>query len=287
MMTLRATRGIAAGEEITASYKLIDYASDTLRESFDQWGFESDCFICIVEQADPNCVAVRRANVHLAREFVRSIYNPFNNTPTNAQVDEAKKLLSDIDKAYNLPCFGPGVPRLGLLAIGLWLMRAYDAREEYNRASLPAGHAAYMFITDILQVITMGTQVLGALGYVVKWGQGELSIAREHCIFHPVTPGLAAFLAKAYRATRISSSRVRWRVLPGNCQRSCLAARRCLMRRRLRRRWRGLGLRYSMLVWNEGRCVEGFGDFGTRFRGRIIVSRPQRECVRPKICTAN
>lgn len=43
---------------------------------------------------------------------------------TKATVTNARRLFEKIEKAYNVPAFQDGEPRLGLVTLGNWLMAA-------------------------------------------------------------------------------------------------------------------------------------------------------------------
>ncbi|KAK4242837.1 hypothetical protein C8A03DRAFT_39789 [Achaetomium macrosporum] len=125
LMILRATRAIAAGEEIFHSY---DESSDyeaRQRALMHTWGFECDCALCVVEKAeDP---AVRKKRRELAEEadaFVQS--QPWANANRRVIV-RAQRLARAIDETYDGEKY-KGLPRLATKRIQEWLAHAAPRR---------------------------------------------------------------------------------------------------------------------------------------------------------------
>ncbi|KAK3305708.1 uncharacterized protein B0T15DRAFT_206699 [Chaetomium strumarium] len=125
LMVLRATRAIAAGEEIFHSY---DESSDyeaRQRALMHTWGFECECPLCVVEKAeDP---AVRKKRRELAAEadaFVQK--EPWANANRRIIV-RAQRLARAIEETYDGEKY-KGLPRLATKSIQEWLAHATARR---------------------------------------------------------------------------------------------------------------------------------------------------------------
>ncbi|KAF4457214.1 N-lysine methyltransferase SMYD2 [Fusarium austroafricanum] len=121
LIILRATRRIAAGEEITHSY---DESSDyearkaTIKKT---WDFECHCKLCLVEKAESEDIRRKRREAEeKAMQFAES------NGPDGASrivVRRGKMLRQTINETYNEKKY-KGLPRRGLSAIDEWLRLA-------------------------------------------------------------------------------------------------------------------------------------------------------------------
>jgi tetratricopeptide (TPR) repeat protein len=124
LMVLRATRDIAAGEEIVHSYdESGDY--DARRETLQAtWGFGCDCALCVAEKGDD--VAVREKRRKLMAEadaFVESVSWPAK----RLAILKAQRLAKEIDGTYEGEKF-KGLPRLASRGIRQWLVKATSGR---------------------------------------------------------------------------------------------------------------------------------------------------------------
>ncbi|KAM0239589.1 hypothetical protein ACHAP5_008237 [Fusarium lateritium] len=121
LVIFRATRRIAAGEEITHSY---DESSDyEARKAAIQrsWDFECRCQLCVVEEAESGHLRRRRTLAEAkANEFAE------NNNPVEASrmvVRRAKMLRQALNETYDVKRY-KGLPRRGLSIIDEWLLVA-------------------------------------------------------------------------------------------------------------------------------------------------------------------
>ncbi|KAM0321050.1 hypothetical protein ACHAPQ_009752 [Fusarium lateritium] len=121
LVIFRATRGIAAGEEITHSYdESIDYQARkaAIRRT---WDFECRCQLCVVEEAESEDLRRRRRQAEAkTNEFVE------NNNPVGASgmvVRRAKMFRQALNETYDVKRY-KGLPRRGLWMIDEWLRKA-------------------------------------------------------------------------------------------------------------------------------------------------------------------
>ncbi|KAI6758424.1 hypothetical protein HG530_010664 [Fusarium avenaceum] len=121
LVIFRATRRIAAGEEITHSYdesSSYEVRKAAIRRS---WNFECRCQLCVVEEAESKDAGRRRAQVEAkVNEFAKS------NNPVGASgivVRRAKMLRQALNETYDVKRW-KGLPRRGLSTIDEWLRAA-------------------------------------------------------------------------------------------------------------------------------------------------------------------
>ncbi|KUJ15993.1 SET domain-containing protein, partial [Mollisia scopiformis] len=124
-MVLRATRAIAAGEEITHSYDSSSDYDARSAELMKTWGFTCDCALCTAEKNDSPAVRKKR----------RELENDANllverNAPVGAKtlsIVKARRLVKLINDTYDVERY-KGLPRLALSRIQKWLNEASNNR---------------------------------------------------------------------------------------------------------------------------------------------------------------
>ncbi|CAM1508826.1 Fc.00g025650.m01.CDS01 [Cosmosporella sp. VM-42] len=121
LMILRATRKIAAGEEITQGYdESIDY-DERIRALKRTWGFRCGCALCHAEEADGPVVRKQRRELgEKANMFVQKESAPYAKKIT---ISKAKRLRKSLRSTYSEERY-KGLPRRALLGIEEWLRAA-------------------------------------------------------------------------------------------------------------------------------------------------------------------
>ncbi|KAI1805373.1 SET domain-containing protein [Daldinia bambusicola] len=125
LMAVRATRAIAAGEEIFHSY---DESSDydarqaALRTT---WGFECSCALCGAEQTDSP--AARKKRRDLADDADQLVATEHYLDGKRLTVSKAKRLSKAIEDTYDETKY-KGLPRLATRRIQEWLALANQKR---------------------------------------------------------------------------------------------------------------------------------------------------------------
>lgn len=118
LVIFRATRRIAAGEEITHSYdesSSYEARKAAIRRS---WNFECRCQLCVVEKAESEDIRRKRVQASAkVNEFAKG------NNPVGASgivVRRAKMLRQALNETYDVKRW-KGLPRRGLSTIDEWL----------------------------------------------------------------------------------------------------------------------------------------------------------------------
>ncbi|KAI2623227.1 hypothetical protein GGR54DRAFT_597149 [Hypoxylon sp. NC1633] len=125
LMVLRATRPVAAGEELFHSYnESSDYdARQTALTT--TWGFNCDCALCAAEKADD--AAKREKRRKLASEAETFVERePWTNVK-RLTISKAKQLARSIEDTYDAERY-KGLPRLASRRIQEWLALATPRR---------------------------------------------------------------------------------------------------------------------------------------------------------------
>lgn len=131
MMIVRASRDIPKDAEIFLPYRLADEfdvssSHDMLQK---QWGFDCKCAICVSHLNAAGKPSKRVQVLREVKKFTEATVLSSTRFATAAEIKEAESLLKKVEQAYDFPTlFTKGVPRLGYLPIGLWLIRAYATR---------------------------------------------------------------------------------------------------------------------------------------------------------------
>lgn len=188
MMIVRATRDIAAGEEILTSYQPAMMAFPARMEKFNFWGFRCDCPICQLERQLPASAFAGRERIEKeAKAFIAT--NP--RTQANlgqsvgaAKTAQAKEILRRLEETYKKSVY-EGFPRLGCVPIDLWLVQA----------SLSAVQAGLSPAMDIAATI----RLIQDLGYKVKVKASEVSIDRTNGVVCPQVVHAAMYAKVAWR----------------------------------------------------------------------------------------
>ena len=131
MMVVRALKDLRAGEEIFMGYtnpaRLLGERQKRLRAGYD---FDCDCVLCRAEVKVHKTIMEKRARLY--KEVVMFLSanvltndNVWNVTP--AKKAKAKKLLEEMRRTYPQALF-ENLPRLGCVAIGLWVSKSAPAR---------------------------------------------------------------------------------------------------------------------------------------------------------------
>jgi hypothetical protein len=119
LMLLRATRSIAAGEEILHAYDLSsDY--DTRMESLMRtWGFSCDCKLCVADKADSEEVRSKRKK--LEREADALIEK--GEGSSRLAVVKARRLVREIEGTFDEERY-KGLPRMAVARVQKWISEA-------------------------------------------------------------------------------------------------------------------------------------------------------------------
>lgn len=121
LMIIRATRRIAAGEEVTHGYdESSDYDIRTaaLKRT---WGFKCRCALCAAEEADGS--TVRKKRRELEDEAKAFIQKQKESGVRSGSVSKAKRLRQALNDTYNNGRY-KGLPRRALLEIDQWVQAA-------------------------------------------------------------------------------------------------------------------------------------------------------------------
>lgn len=125
LLVARASRPIAAGEEIFISYDLSSDYNARQKALKLTWGFECDCALCAVEKTDNPDVRKKRAQLAAeADEFVRSV--PWAGAK-RLSIVKAQRLAKSIDDTYDDRRY-KDLPRLAGREIWQWLAQASQRR---------------------------------------------------------------------------------------------------------------------------------------------------------------
>lgn len=118
-MLLRATRSIAAGEEILHAYDLSsDY--DTRMESLMRtWGFSCDCKLCVADKADSEEVRSKRRE--LEREADALIEK--GEGSSRLAVVKARRLVREIEGTFDEERY-KGLPKMAVARVQKWISEA-------------------------------------------------------------------------------------------------------------------------------------------------------------------
>ena len=121
LMVFRATRDIAAGEEITHCYSEAIDLKDRAANLRTTWGFECDCKLCKAEKKDGATVRGKRmelmgqAEALMARDDVR--------IAKRVTVGRLESVMKELDATYNEQRY-QGIPRYGVERIQEWIGQA-------------------------------------------------------------------------------------------------------------------------------------------------------------------
>lgn len=161
MTIVRATRDIAADEEILAPYVVADADNAVTQQQYEKvWGFTCKCRICTLEPTTPEPQQKeRQAAIAEARVFFES-NSPAS--PTKASITQAEQLFQKIEKTYDPQSFKDS-PRLGLVDLGTWLCRAYQSTDAPKN------------------LLAAAEGVLRNLGFIVEIDGENVIVKREAC----------------------------------------------------------------------------------------------------------
>jgi hypothetical protein len=128
LMSIHATRDIAAGEEITMRYPLpeadIDKRRDLLKMA---WRFTCNCALCSAEASGTTAQRARLKALLATLETFLADNKLIQRQLANKILVKAEILYIDLTSAYN--SFMPAdMPRLGLINLALWLSQAYTIK---------------------------------------------------------------------------------------------------------------------------------------------------------------
>ncbi|PMD34169.1 SET domain-containing protein [Hyaloscypha variabilis F] len=118
LMVLRATRPIAAGEEITHAYDLSSDYDARMETLMRTWGFRCDCKFCVAEKKDS--AAVRKRRRDLEREASALVEK---GETGRLAVVKAKRLAREIEGTFDEERYS-GLPRMALMRIQKWIVEA-------------------------------------------------------------------------------------------------------------------------------------------------------------------
>ncbi|KAM0700092.1 hypothetical protein Q7P36_000304 [Cladosporium allicinum] len=118
LMVFRATRDIAAGEEITHCYSEAIDLKDRAANLKTTWGFECDCRLCKAEKKDGAALRTKRmelmgqAEALMARDDVR--------IAKRVTVGRLETVMKELDATYNEQRY-QGIPRYAVERIQEWI----------------------------------------------------------------------------------------------------------------------------------------------------------------------
>jgi tetratricopeptide (TPR) repeat protein len=118
LMVFRATRDIAAGEEITHCYSEAIDLKDRAANLKTTWGFECDCKLCKAEKKDGAALRTKRmelmgqAEALMARDDVR--------IAKRVTVGRLETVMKELDATYNEQRY-QGIPRYAVERIQEWI----------------------------------------------------------------------------------------------------------------------------------------------------------------------
>lgn len=186
MMIVRATRDIAAGEEILTSYQPAAMVFPERREKFKLWGFKCDCPLCLIERQLPASAFTDRGRVEKeAKAFIAA--NPrwhANGTQpvSAATLTEAKDILRRLEATYDKY---DTLPRMGCVDIDFWLMQA--------------GIAAFAAELSPMLDLASASRMMRDLGYKVNVRGSGASIDRANGVVCPEAGAAAMYNKFAWR----------------------------------------------------------------------------------------
>lgn len=125
LMIIRATKDIAKGTEITMPYRVADADHNDTRKALQHgWKFKCDCNLCAVEvRTGGSQQSKRRQLVKEVEAFLTNNRQSATVRPSKADIAKAQKLYTQLETTYDKTLFN-GMPRLGLIDLGLWLVSA-------------------------------------------------------------------------------------------------------------------------------------------------------------------
>lgn len=174
LIIVRATRDIAKGTEITIGYgKLAPDHTLNRKEMQKGWGFKCECDLCSVEmKTGGRQVSRRKQLIKETGEVLEDKQKIDNDAFTKAQ-----KLYKQLEATYDKNLF-KGMPRLGLIKLGLWLV---TNKKHPSRKSVVDG----------------ANEVLRNCGYIVERRDQTLDIDYTHCLIHSAAIDAAVHAARS------------------------------------------------------------------------------------------
>ncbi|KAK4149167.1 SET domain-containing protein [Chaetomidium leptoderma] len=121
LMVVRATKRIAAGEEIVHSYDESGDYKTRQQALMTTWGFECGCALCVAETGDDAAVRAKRGK--LAAEADAFLTSPSAPVKKRLAIVKARSLAKAIDETYDEERY-KGLPRLASRGIRQWLAKA-------------------------------------------------------------------------------------------------------------------------------------------------------------------
>ena len=122
LMVVRATKDIAAGEEIVHSYDESGDYEARQKALMTTWGFECGCALCVAEKGDDPAVREKRRKlIEEADAFVQT------QGGKSLAVAKAKRLVKKIEETYDEKRY-KGLPRLATRGLQEWLAQATAGR---------------------------------------------------------------------------------------------------------------------------------------------------------------
>ncbi|KAK4543021.1 hypothetical protein LTR36_006019 [Oleoguttula mirabilis] len=183
MMIVRATKDIAAEQEILMPYHLADADNGITQANFQrQWGFKCDCAICTAEARSPATQRKQRAKlVEDAKQFLKTHGPSAKSQPSTATITKAEKLYAKLQDTYDKQLFHD-TPRIALVSLGIWLCQV--------RTHKP--------VPSVIIATAMG--VLRDLGYSVVTAGPRVQFDRTHCHLESAAIDAAMYAAQSYIA---------------------------------------------------------------------------------------
>ena len=198
MLILRATRNIAAGQEICFRYAApkAHHSYDKMQQELQDWGFRCSCEICTHDMETPNKMKKERAilleELDIAQKHVKSQDN----------LADIERLLAAIEQTYTVPA--AVVPRLTLWNPYHTLIRAYGPLEQPAKTIV----TAWKLLTALGFIIKRDTSSITSPFEIEQWGlvidpviETWWSLWLSYTCLAPLQPALGA---KAEYYTKIA-----------------------------------------------------------------------------------
>jgi hypothetical protein len=183
MMVVRATRNVKQGEEICMPYRLPHPDNNVTQEELQKiWGFKCDCPLCRAEADTPGKDKKQRQElIGKATEFMSNNKSQDGIKFEKKTIDQAARLYERLEKAYDSKKFD-GMPRPGLIGLGIWLCQAYSGNDNHTES------------------IESSLRLLRDLGFILRIENDDLRLERHQCLLEIRSVEASAYAANAYKA---------------------------------------------------------------------------------------
>ncbi|KAH7073121.1 hypothetical protein BKA63DRAFT_577199 [Paraphoma chrysanthemicola] len=177
LLLLRATRDIAAGEEITAQYVAPELAFKDRQHNYQStWGFECDCELCKVDSKAGTQVEQERAAIF---EELKTTAQKLGGKPTVTALKKFAKRLRELEALYDEDAYS-ALPKLCLVHPTLFLTEAWRGLKNTDRT------------------IDSATRLLRYFGIEVRTEGDEFRISRNSGMVNVECVRALKYLAEGY-----------------------------------------------------------------------------------------